>query len=460
MLHTQGSADPGDQITLVPRSANARQSALVLVSGFAVLILLGTLLLALPSAGSVRPLTWREAAFTATSATTVTGLGVITPARDLSRFGQCVVLVLIEIGGVGFITFSTLLFSLIGRRIGITERMLLTQTLGTLQTRRITHLALRILAITVTIQLCGAGLLFLRWTPKLGVGEAAYQALFHAVSAFCNAGFDLYAGTDAVLFGFGRDPYTLLVLMSLIFIGSLGIVAALDIVSWMRVRRLMLYTKLTLGMNAAVMGVSMPLIFSDAAFGGSALTHMSGADRFWVSLFNVVAARTAGMTIMPLEDLSQANQLILMINMFIGGAPASMAGGVTTSTVAVLLVAVFSTVRGRPHAVAFERMLPLETIAKAVAIMTVSTLVCVVVTFMLIVGNDGMLFKTAFEVVSAFSNTGFSLGLTSTLTVGGQLLLMMMMFWGRLGPLTLVVLLAQREHPTFARYPEERIVMG
>ncbi|MBA3470634.1 MAG: potassium transporter [Herpetosiphonaceae bacterium] len=460
MGHKPVFTEPGAIVTLVPPSPKARLNALVLVIGFAVIIIIGAVLLRLPISGVERSLTWSEAFFTATSATTVTGLGVITTGQDLSLFGQFIVLLLIEVGGIGFITFSTILFSLIGRRIGITERVLLSQTLGVHKTGRIKHLVVRVLVITLSIQFIGGFLLFLRWAPELGPLDAAYMAIFHAVSAFCNAGFDLYAGTDTILFGFGRDPYTLVVLMGLIMIGSLGLVAALDIISWFRTRRMMLYTKLTLVINAVILLLGVPLLFIDELFAGTALRNMAVDERVWVSAFNVVGSRTAGLTIIPMEDLSQASQLIIMVLMFIGGSPASMAGGVTTSTIAVLFVAVLSTVRGRPHAVVFGRTLPLETIAKAVSIMTVSTLVCFITTLVLIIGKDGALFKTGFEVVSAFSNTGFSLGSTGELNWFGRILIMFTMFWGRLGPLTLVVLLAQREHPTLARYPEERIVMG
>lgn len=460
MGHKPVFTEPGAIVTLVPPSPKARLNALVLVIGFAVIIIIGAVLLRLPISGTERSLTWSEAFFTATSATTVTGLGVITTGQDLSLFGQFIVLLLIEVGGIGFITFSTILFSLIGRRIGITERVLLSQTLGVHKTGRIKHLVVRVLVITLSIQFIGGFLLFLRWAPELGPLDAAYMAIFHAVSAFCNAGFDLYAGTDTILFGFGRDPYTLVVLMGLIMIGSLGLVAALDIISWFRTRRMMLYTKLTLVINAVILLLGVPLLFIDELFAGTALRNMAVDERVWVSAFNVVGSRTAGLTIIPMEDLSQASQLIIMVLMFIGGSPASMAGGVTTSTIAVLFVAVLSTVRGRPHAVVFGRTLPLETIAKAVSIMTVSTLVCFITTLVLIIGKDGALFKTGFEVVSAFSNTGFSLGSTGELNWFGRILIMFTMFWGRLGPLTLVVLLAQREHPTLARYPEERIVMG
>lgn len=438
----------------------ARQNALVLVVGFAAIILLGTILLRLPFAGAGRSLTWEEALFVSASATTVTGLTVITPSQDLSLFGQIVVLLLMEVGGVGFIAFSVVLFALIGRRLGLAERLILKQTLGVLETARIVNFTLYVLAVTLGIQAIGAFLLWLRWGPALGYGRAAYLAIFHAVSAFCNAGFDLYSGTGQVLFGFGRDPFTLSVMMALIVIGGLGILVVSDLILYPRHRRLSVHTKLTLAITALLIVGGLAMVLADEWFAGTAFAEFTWWERFWVALFSVISARTAGLTIIELDKLSPASALVLMVSMFIGGAPASMAGGVTISTVGVLMVAVLSTVRGLPQAVAFGRTLPLETIAKAVAIMTVSTLLCFVVTLLLLADRTGDMFPVAFEVVSAFSNTGYSLGATGDLDSFGRLLIVFTMFWGRLGPLTLVVMLAQRERPTLCRYPAEQIVLG
>lgn len=441
-------------------SSLARQNSLILVIGFALVILAGTVLLRLPISGATRALTWDEALFTATSATTVTGLVVVTTAVDLSLFGQFVVLILMEVGGVGFIAFSVVLFALIGRRLGLVERAILRESLGVSETSRVVQLTLYVLSVTIGIQLVGAFLLWLRWWPEVGIVRGAYLALFHAVSAFCNAGFDLFSGTGTVLFGFGRDPFTLVVMMLLIFIGGLGILVVSDILFFGRDRRLTVHTKITLLLSAGLILLGLMLVLSDEALAGTAFSGMPLEERFWTALFSVVSARTAGVTIIPLDQLSEASQLVLMISMFIGGAPASMAGGVTLSTVGVLFVAVVSTVRGLPQAVVFGRTLPFETIAKAVAIMTVSTLVCFFTTLFLLTDQTGGLFSVGFEVVSAFSNTGYSLGTTGDLSLFGRMLIAFTMFWGRLGPLTLVVLLAQREHPTLVRYPAEQIVMG
>ena len=438
----------------------ARKQALILVAGFAAIVLIGTALLRLPISGSHRPLTWMEALFISTSATTVTGLVVITPALDLSLFGQFVVLALMEIGGAGFIAFSVLLFQLIGRRVGITGRQIIRNTLGVFETTRIIPFTLTVLGITIGIQLLGALALWLRWRPTMGDAEAVHRAIFHSVSAFCNAGFDLFSGTGQNLFGYDADPYTLIVMMALIIIGGLGILVGVDLASYYWERRLTIHTKLTLVLTLSLYIFGLAVVLMDPIFEGTTFVDMSWHDRFWKALFSVVSARTAGLTIIPIHELGEASILTIMVSMFIGGAPASMAGGVTMSTLAVLTVTVFSTVRGNPHAVAFGRTLPLETIAKAVAIMAVSMMVVFVVTLLLLADTAGDFTAVTFEVISAFSNTGYSLGLTGELNTFGRLLIAFTMFWGRLGPLTLVVLLAQRERPTYIRYPTEKVVLG
>ncbi len=446
--------------TLAQHSPLARQQAMILVVGFAAIIVLGALLLKLPIAASGRTLTWEEAFFISTSATTVTGLVVITPALDLSIFGQLVVLALMEIGGAGFISFSVILFALIGRQISFAGRQILRNTLGVFETFRIVPFTLTVMAFSIGIQFIGAIALWLRWRSAMPDLQAFYLAVFHAVSAFCNAGFDLFAGTGQNLFGYDSDGYTLTVMMILIIIGGLGILVGVDLVTYYWDRRLSLHTRLTLVLTAALYIFGLLVVLMDPIFEGTTFVNMPWHERIWKSLFAVVSARTAGLTIIPLHQLGEASILTILISMFIGGAPASMAGGVTLSTVAVLTVTVYSTVRGNPHAVAFGRTLPLETIAKATAIMMVSILLILVISLLLLASTQGSFLDVVFEVVSAFSNTGYSLGLTGQLDSLGRLLIAFTMFWGRLGPLTLVVMLAQRERPTFIRYPTEKIAMG
>jgi trk system potassium uptake protein TrkH len=307
----------------------------------------------------------------------------------------------------------------------------------------------------------GALLLWLRWQTRLPADQALWYAIFHAISSYCNAGFDLFSGADqGVLFGFGADWYTLAVMGALILLGGFGITVMYDLWSYLFDRSLGLHTRLTLILAAVLTVVGVAVILVDPDFHHKLLPHLPWDERFAVGFFTMVSARTAGLTILPIEQLSEATQFLIMLWMFIGGAPASMAGGVSTSTMAVLLVAVLATARGHTSAVSFQRTLPLETIAKAVAIMTVSTLLVVVVTLILSLRHEGDLFAVGFEVVSAFANTGYSLNFTGNLDSFGRYLIAFTMFWGRLGPLTIVLALAQSEQPALIHYPEERVILG
>jgi len=230
---------------------------------------------------------------------------------------------------------------------------------------------------------------------------------------------------------------------------------------WPRERHFSLHTRLVLPLTLGLVVIGTAILLIDEAFvNGEALAVVPSGKRWLLALFTVVSSRTAGITLVSLPDLGQASQLILFVWMFIGGAPASMGGGVGISTIAVVLVTLISTVRGHNHARVFERTLPIETIFKAVAVLTVSVILVTLMTVTLMLFNQGSLFPVAFEVISAFSNTGYSLGITDSFGEVGRLLLAFTMFWGRLGPLTLIVALAQRRRRSLIHYPEEKIIIG
>ena len=434
----------------------------ILILGFAVIILAGTLLLKLPwASASGESIAWSEAIFTATSATTVTGLVVLNTATDFSLFGQIVILLLLQIGGVGFIAFSVLLFRVIGRRITLQTRFIVQQSVGASELAGVLNLALYVLGVTLLLESIGAAFLWLRWRDTLPGGQAAWYAIFHSVSSYCNAGFDLFSGTDhSAVFGYGSDWYSLVVMGVLIALGGFGITIMYDLWSYRVDRSLGLNTRLTLWLALILTAIGTTLLLFDASFHRMLSPELPANERVAVGLFTIVSARTAGITLLPLDQLSEATQMVILIWMFIGGAPASMAGGVSTSTFAVLLVAVMATARGHTPAIAFQRTLPAETIAKAVAIMTISALLVILITLVLVLSREGPIFVTGFEVVSAFSNTGYSLDFTSSLDTFGRYVIAFTMFWGRLGPLTIVVALAKREHPTLVRYPEEPVILG
>lgn len=430
--------------------------------GFAGLIVVGSLLLHLPaSAAPGVTISWSDAIFTATSAVTVTGLTVRTTAEDFSRFGQLVIMFLLQIGGVGFVSISVLLLRLIGRRITLQTRFIVQQSVNTGEWNRAWRLALYVLGVTVAFEAVGALVLWLRWRTTLPEGEALWLAVFHAVSSYCNAGFDLFAGTShPVLFGFGTDGISLITMGFLIVVGGFGITVIFDLWSSRSHFRWSLNTRFTLMMAAILTATGFVILLADPRLHSVVGDEWSSGERAGVAAFSIIAARTAGLTIIDLTQLSEASQLLILLWMFIGGAPASMAGGVSTSTVAVLVASVLAFARGHNISVAFHRTLPAETIAKAVAIMTVGTVLCAAVTLTLAMRLQLPIFAIAFEVVSAFSNTGYSLGITGELDTFSRYLIAFTMFWGRLGPITIVVALAQSAQPTLIRHPAEPVILG
>jgi trk system potassium uptake protein TrkH len=292
--------------------------------------------------------------------------------------------------------------------------------------------------------------------------KAVYFSLFHAISAFCNAGFDLFSGLDDPNLVFTRDNIPILLTLSLLItIGTLGITVIYDLVAWPRERRLSLHTKIVLPFTLFLTVAGTILVLVDEGFvDGHALSQIPAEHTGWIAFFSVVSSRTAGITVIPIDALGEASQLVIYVWMFIGGAPASMGGGVGLSTIGVVLITLFAAARGYTAPRILGRTIPTETMLKASAVLTVSIVLVVIVSLLIILLEPAGLFPVAFEVVSAFSNTGYSLNLTSSLGTASRLLIAFTMFWGRLGPLTVVVALAQRRHESLVNYPEEKIIIG
>lgn len=392
----------------------------------------------------------------------MTGLVVVSTETTFSLFGELVILALIQVGGIGFIILSILLLRLIGRRVTFYERSLLQQDLGVGASQGIIHLASRVIYITIIIEFIGAVLLFTQWVQIMPWPQAIYYAIFHSISAFCNAGFDLFHGLDdPILLAVRSNSISVIVLSALITIGTLGVTVVYDTIHWPKVRRLSLHTRLVLPFTILLTIIGMVIVLVDESFGEShTLSLLPLAERWWMAFFTIVSARTAGITLIPMAELGEASQFIILVWMFIGGAPASMGGGVGLTTVAVVFFTLVSTARGYDHTRALGRTLPIETITKAIAILTVAVLLVVSVTLLLTLLEQGNIFVIGFEVISAFSNTGYSLGITDQLGPISRLLIIFTMFWGRLGPLTLVVALAQRYRQSLIQLPEEKIIIG
>ena len=447
-----------------PRRPRRFAPAARLVTGLSSLVLLGTALLMLPASSAGQPLPFHKACFTAVSALATTGLSLITPGADLSTFGQLVLLLLMQVGGIGFMLGSVLIFRLIGRRVTLAERFALRDSLGTVSAGSVVKVAQRITLGVLSIELGGAVVLWLIWIKQFGVGQAAYLALWHSVSAFTNSSFDLLSGSPIAPSGFPVTAPTLLVISTLVILGSIGMPVLSDLLQWVRAprrkHRLSLHTRLTLLAAGTLLALGTVALFIGSSKAGTLFSDDPWPRRLLMAYFHSATARTSGFVLVPLDEMSAANSFTLCVLMFIGGSPASMGGGIGTSTLIVLFLTLVAAVRGRDLPVAWGRTLPRETIVKSVAILFSSLTFVLTVAWLLLLTQETTLVEALFETISAFATCGFTLGLTPKLDPFGQFLIAFTMFAGRLGILTLVVSLTEASRPSPLSYPEEKILIG
>lgn len=436
--------------------------ALRLVLGLALLIVVGTAVLVLVPGMTTRPLTLLEAFFTATSAATVTGLSVVTTSTTFTPLGQFTLLVLIQMGGLGYMVLAILILRLLGRRISLAARLAAASSLGLDHPAGILLLVVRGLGIMLLIEGLGAILLFVHWSLA-GIappGRVAFYAIFHAVSAFCNAGFDLFSGLPQYPQGLPNDNGTLIILGLLVLAGGLGIPVYSDFVR--RRRRLSLHTRLTLATIAfLIIAGWLGLLLTESRPGG-VLAELPITSRLVQSLFQSISTRTAGFPgLNAFNDMDQASRLLVFSLMFVGSGPASMGGGITTGTFAVMMLTIASYARGLNRVQFRGRTIPVDTIKRAGAVLTISLLVVIVATWLLLLTHELTLDTALFEVVSALATCGLSLDTTGQLNTFGQLLIAGVMFWGRLGAMTIVVAILQRRtSEQLVIYPEESVLVG
>lgn len=447
----------------VPETQGRRRhlpTPLRLVFGLALMVLGGTALLMLPGVGAEEGLSPIEALFTATSALSVTGLSIITPVQDLSLFGELLLLLLIQMGGVGFMVLAVVMFRLIGRRVSLMDRQALCNSLGLVMPEAILQLTQRVLLAVLLLEGAGALPLWLHWRDDLGPGRAALYALFHSVSAFCNAGFDLFTGLPEYPGGIPNDDFSLIVLGLLILVGGMGIPVISGLLTWPWERRLSLHVRVTLLVIAILVGIGGLGMFLAESQVGGVIADQPWPRQLLLSFFHSISARTAGFAAVPMDDLSSASQLLMMGLMFIGAAPASMGGGITTGTFAVLVFTLWGYARGLSTPQIGGRRLAPDMVRKAAAVLTVSLFVVLFAAWLILMTHDVDLDSVLFEVISAFATCGLSRDFTGQLNLFGQLVIIGVMFWGRLGALTIILALAQQQPRQLVVYPEEPILIG
>lgn len=439
---------------------NAASPAQVLVAGFASLIVLGAVLLALPtSSRDGVALPFLDALFTSTSAVCVTGLVVVDTHDEFSLFGQLVILCLIQAGGLGIMTVSTLVFLVLGRRVTLRNRLLIQEAMNQLTLEGMVRLIRKVLIVTAVVEGAGMLLLAVRWSFDMGIPRALYYGLFHAISGFCNAGFDLFGGFRS-LTGYTADVWVNLVMTSLIVIGGLGFSVVSEVIAHRRGCKLSLHARVVLLTTAVLIAVGTVVIFLLELDNPETLKPLSPLGKVLGAYFQAVTPRTAGFNTVSIGGMRAATQLFIVVLMFIGASPGSTGGGIKTSTFATLLLAVRSVVRGREDVEVFERRIPHRIVYRALAVSMISLALVIVVTMALSVVRRSELLPVLFEATSAFGTVGLSMGITPTLSALGKVLIICTMFAGRVGPLTVATAIAQRQHANAVRYPEERVMVG
>lgn len=432
----------------------------LLVLGFASIILVGAYLLRLPIANvSGQPTRWIDALFTATSATCVTGLAVVDTGTYFTVFGQVVILVLIQIGGLGFMTMATLFAVFLKRRISLKERLVLQEALNQSSIEGIVRLVRKIVKYSLCIEAAGALSFALRFMLDMNPGRAVYYGIFHAVAFFNNAGFDLM-GDFRGLTDYVGDVWVSITSMLLIMLGGIGFVVLADLVDFRSKRKLSLHSKVALSMTGILIAAGTIVILAFEYTNGLTIGPLPFGKKLLAAMFQAVAPRTAGTNTLDIAAMRQASQFIMIVLMFIGASPGSTGGGIKTTTFAALVGAVHTMLRGKEDVVLFRYRLAKERVYKALSVTLFALTAVLVATMILSTTEDHHFLMILFEVTSAFGTVGLSMGLTSDLTIVGKIIIIFMMFIGRLGPLTLSYAIAPKPGRVLYRNAEGKIVIG
>ncbi len=432
-----------------------------IAAGFILIILAGTILLTLPVASRDRNWTgFLDALFTATSSTCVTGLVVFDTYSHWSLLGQLVILLLIQVGGLGFITISVGLAIAFRKKIGLRERDLLKESVNALEIGGIVKLARKIFMGTLFFEGVGAVLLSIRFIPEFGLGKGIYYGIFHSISAFCNAGFDLMGCKEpySSLTAYAADPLVNLTVMALITIGGLGFVVWADLsVKKFHWKSYALHTKLVLSVTTflIIAGAVLLFIFEQ----GNTLEGMGKGGQVLASLFGSVTARTAGFNTVDTGALREESKFLTTILMFIGGSPGSTAGGIKTTTAVVMAFYIFSNIRNNGCNI-FHRRISDEIIQKAGMVFCLNLILGIISTLIILATSHFSLTDILFETFSAISTVGMTTGITRDLNFAGRLVIIILMFCGRIGSMTFALSLIHRSDTGKVMLPVEKVTIG
>lgn len=428
---------------------------------FASLILTGTIGLVLPISSSTgHSIGLMNAIFTAISAVCVNGLTLINIGADLSTFGQIMIMILVQIGGLGFMSISVMIAIVLGKKIGLKERLMIQHTTQSNSAQGLVRLSIYIITIVLTFELCATIILTLHWQSTLGFERALFEAIFYSISAFNNAGFAL---NDVGLVAHVGDPFVTITLSLLIIAGGIGYIVIVDLIRKRKWKHLSLHSKIVISSSIIITLLTFIIFYLLESLNVNTFGSLTVGERIQAAWFQSVVPRSAGFNTVDISALLPATQFIMIILMFIGAASGGTGGGVKINTIVVLMLATLATFRGGGQVKAFNRGIPIDSILRALAVV-ISSLLCVLMVALLLTLTENLVEETflevLFEATSAFSTTGLSMGLTRDLTDPGKVIIAITMFIGRLGPLTLAYALAHRKSKSRFSYPEDSIMIG
>lgn len=433
----------------------------ILVIGFALVILIGALLLKLPIAssdGSSTP--FIDCLFVSTTSVCVTGLITVDTGTHWSYFGKTVIMCLIQVGGLGFMSFATLVSLVIGKKITLRERLVMQEAMNAFSLQGLVKLAKYILMFTFSVEGIGALLLSTVFIPDYGLAKGIYFSIFHSVSAFCNAGIDLI-GNFRSLTPYANNSVIILTIGGLIVAGGLGFKVWAEIFAYRKERKISLHSKVVLTVTAILIfgGALLMLLFEFS--NPATMKPMSIKGRLLSSLFASITPRTAGFNSISTTDMTPAGRFLTIILMFIGGSPGSTAGGIKTSTAGILFMTIICVIKGREDTEIYGRRIGKDIIYKALTITVIGFTLVMTATMILSITEVGTSLEyIIYEVTSAFATVGLTLGLTTKLTTIGKTIIIIMMYCGRVGPLTIALALSRHNHNNTIRYPEDKILVG
>lgn len=438
------------------------QPVQILAFGFLFAIFIGTVLLSLPiSSKSGEATPFIDALFTSTSAVCVTGLVTVDTGTHYSVFGQLVIMLLIQIGGLGFMTFATLIAVLLGKKISLKERLIMQEAYNTFNIQGVVKLALYVMGITFSIEFIGAIILSTQFIPQYGLLKGLFFGLFHSVSAFCNAGFDLI-GDFQSLTPYVDNVVINLTVITLVVVGGIGFAVLTEVLNYRKSKRLTLHAKVVLSATVLLIVAGTISFFILEYSNPKTLGGLSIKGKILASLFASVTPRTAGFNTISTSDMTVAGKFLTIVLMFIGASPGSTGGGIKTSTAFLIVMTVVAVVQGKDDTEIYQKRINKSFVYRALAITMLSFILVVVVTMVLSISQNGDFMEYLYEATSAFATVGLTLGLTAKLTLVGKIILIFTMYAGRVGPLTITMAIAHKQQTTanLIKYPEDKILIG